>query len=581
MSPDTTYCVEDGARIETETGPRLVFAPILRAWLVRMNDDSTPSETSYLSDQTHAIVASAIAHYDRGVRLAEQGQVDAAIQSYTRAIDLDPKYPQPLNNLGALFLDDGRLVEARRALERAVALAPEYPEAWNNLGVLARDEGNMAEAYRCYERSLQADRNARNTQHNLLMAENYLTDFELEWMQDDHLAWGEQVQERYLQPPLMPTRPFDPTRPLRIGYLSPDFRTHSVGYFIEAMLANHDPAFHSYCYANLPREDDPTTLRLRSLAFAWRNVHSLSAAELAALIRRDEIDVLVELAGHTAGNRLDAMALRPAPVQITYLGYPNTTGLRCIDYRITDEHADPWDTKQYFAETLIRMPECFLCYTPPLEGPAVNRLPLSKRGYVTFVSFNALCKLNDRVLEVWARILNRVPRSRLLLKARGLANPTVAKRLKAKLKHFGIAPHRITFEPLVATNYEHLAQYNRADISLDTFPYAGTTTTCEALLMGVPVVTLTGRTHANNVGRSILHAVGLPELLADTDEQYVDIACELAVDRKRLTAMRRTLRERMLGSALCDGWRFTREIEAVYAWCVEEATKLQQHVRVA
>lgn len=524
---------------------------------------------------------SSTAHYDRGVQFAEQGQIDAAIQSYTRAVELDPKYPQPLNNLGTLFLDAGRLVEARRALERAVALQPDYPEAWNNLGVLARDEGDMAEAYRCYERSLHADRSTRNTQHNLLMAENYLTDFELEWMQDDHLAWGEQFQERYPQLPPVAPRPFDPTRPLRIGYLSPDFRTHSVSYFIEAVLANHNPAFHSYCYANQANEDDPTAVRLRSLAFAWRNVHGLPAEELAGLIRRDEIDVLVDLAGHTAGNRLDVMALRPAPVQVTYLGYPNTTGLRCIDYRITDERADPWDTRQYFAEALIRMPECFLCYTPPLEGPAVSRLPLSKRGYVTFVSFNALCKINERVLEAWARILNRVPRSRLLLKAKGFANPTVCRQLKSRLKHLGIAPHRITCEPLVANNCEHLAQYNRADVSLDTFPYAGTTTTCEALLMGVPVVTLTGRTHANNVGRSILHAAGLPELIANTDEQYVDIACELAVDRKRLSAMRRSLRDGMLGSALCDGWRFTRELEAVFAWCVEEARGRDGEVRVA
>jgi predicted O-linked N-acetylglucosamine transferase (SPINDLY family) len=524
---------------------------------------------------------SAVAHYDQGVRFAEQGQIDAAIRSYTRAITIDPKYSQALNNLAAILMDTGQLVDARRALERAVALEPEYPEAWNNLGVLARDEGDMTEAYHCYERALHADRNARNTQHNLLMAENYLTDFELEWMQDDHLAWGEQFQSRYPQVPPVTVRLRDPARPLRIGYLSPDFRTHSVSYFIEAVLANHDPAFHAYCYADLTNEEDSTTVRLRALAHAWRNVHGMVTGEVAALIHQDEIDVLVELAGHTAGNRLDVMALRPAPVQISYLGYPNTTGLRCIDYRITDEHADPWDTVQYFAETLVRLPECFLCYTPPLEGPAVNRLPLSKRGYVTFASFNNLCKVNDSVLEAWARIMNRVPRSRLLLKAKGLANPAVAKRLKAKLKQLGVAPHRVTCEPLVATNYEHLAQYNRADISLDTFPYAGTTTSCEALLMGVPIVTLTGRTHANNVGRSILRAVGLSELIADTEDRYVDLACELAFERRRLSVMRKTLRERMLSSALCDGWRFTRELEAVYAWSVGESRARGGEARVA
>lgn len=423
----------------------------------------------------------------------------------------------------------------------------------------------MEEAYRCYERSLRADRHARNTQHNLLMAENYLPGFPLEWMANDHTAWGEQFEERYPRLPPVPVRRVSPKQPLRVGYLSGDFFTHSVSYFIEAALA-YPAGVQTYCYSNAAHEDE-TTARLRALAYRWRRVHGLSAHEVAARIRKDRIDVLVDLSGHTAGNRLDVMALKPAPVAVTYCGYPNTTGLRTIDYRLTDAEADPWDTEQRFTEALVRLPRCFLCYTPPLDAPEVAPPPHEARGYVTFACFNNLCKVNDAVLAVWARILGAVPGSRLLLKSKGFANPEVRARVVGKLERLGVEGERVTCEPWTAARWDHLAAYGGADIALDTFPYAGTTTTCESLFMGVPVVTLTGAGHAQNVGRSLLRAVGLPEWVAGSVEEYVATACALAAEKGRLSEMRRMLRVQVLGSELCDGEGFGGVLGEVWRVC--------------
>jgi predicted O-linked N-acetylglucosamine transferase (SPINDLY family) len=258
------------------------------------------------------------------------------------------------------------------------------------------------------------------------------------------------------------------------------------------------------------------------------------------------------------------MALRPAPIAMTYLGYPDTTGLEAINYRITDALADPPGTGQRFTEELLRLPRCFLCYTPSGEAPEVGPLPGRERGYVTFACFNTLAKVNDGVLDVWARLLAEVPGARLLLKSKGFANPRVVARLAGRLSTRGVDPARIECVPLVAETRDHLATYGRADVALDTFPYAGTTTTCEALLMGVPVVTLSGASHAHNVGRSLLDAAGLPELTAGSADEYVAIARRLAADAPHLAELRRSLRERLLRSPLCDGVSFTRALESLY-----------------
>jgi predicted O-linked N-acetylglucosamine transferase (SPINDLY family) len=514
------------------------------------------------------------ASYNLGIRLSEEGDLDRALVCYEQAAALHPGHVAALNNMGGVYALQGRIDEARDAVRRALAIEPGNAAAWSNLGMVAHFEGDLDAVLRCYERALQCDRDNREIQHNVLMIRNYLADRTLAAAHADHAAWAHGFEER--TPPLPPPRrSFDPERPLRVGYLSPDFVTHSVAYFIEGVLANHSPGCLAYCYSQATREDE-TSARLRRLVAGFRPTHGMSAEQVAACIRRDEIDLLIDLAGHTAGNRLDVMALRPAPVQLTYLGYPNTTGLTRIDHRITDALADPLDTAQRYSEALLRVPGCFLCYTPPRDAPPVGPPPHAARGHVTFVSFNNAAKLNDRVLALWGRVLAAAPEARLLLKNRTLATPSGRERLLGRLERHGVRRDRVEcLLPLVATT-AHLAAYGGADISLDTFPYAGTTTTCEALLMGVSVVTLSGSSHAHNVGRSLLHAVGLPELVARTDDEYVAIARDLALHPARLAALRSTLRERLLRSPLCDAPAFTRRLEDAYrtAWrerCGERA----------
>jgi predicted O-linked N-acetylglucosamine transferase (SPINDLY family) len=300
---------------------------------------------------------------------------------------------------------------------------------------------------------------------------------------------------------------------------------------------------------------------MRSHCAVWRDIARTSDEAAETLIRTDQIDILIDLAGHTAGNRLALFARKPAPIQMTYLGYPDTTGLPAIDYRITDAVADPPDIADALhAETLLRLPPPFLCYQSPRHAPPVGELPAVAAGYVTFGSFNALPKIVPAI-PLWSRILREIPTSRLLLKNAGLKDAGTCARIQQKFAEHGITADRLDLLASVTTTREHLALYNRIDLALDTFPYHGTTTTCESLWMGVPTVTLAGAVHVSRVGVSILRAIGLPELVAETPEQFARIAVQLASDQPRLAAMRSSLRQQMTASPLMDAVGFARKIE--------------------
>jgi predicted O-linked N-acetylglucosamine transferase (SPINDLY family) len=380
----------------------------------------------------------------------------------------------------------------------------------------------------------------------------------------EHVAWG----RRYGDPLAGAIRPHGneraPERRLRIGYVSPDFRSHVVGLFMLPILEAHDPAgFEVLCYGS-GRAQDATTGRIRERA-AWRDIVGLGDAEAAELIRRDAVDLLVDLTGHTAGHRLLLFARKPAPVQVTYLGYPGTTGLAAMDYRITDAHADPPGlTDRLYTETLVRLPDTAWCYAPPPDAPAVGRGPAADGRALTFGSFNNLAKLTGTMLGLWAEILRAVPGSRLLLKNAGFGSATARQRVRAALAAEGIEPKRVELRGPVLTPAGHLAAYAGVDIALDTYPYHGTTTTCEALYMGVPVVSLAGQTHVSRVGASLLANVGLTELVASSPDEYVQRAVGLARDGRRLSALRGSLRGLLERSALMDAGRFTRHLEQAY-----------------
>jgi protein O-GlcNAc transferase len=288
------------------------------------------------------------------------------------------------------------------------------------------------------------------------------------------------------------------------------------------------------------------------------------------MIRADGVDILVDLAGHTADNRLLALAYKAAPVQMTYLGYPDTTGMSTVDYRITDALADPPGTTEAFhTEQLLRLDGGFLCYLPPDVAPEVGALPALEQGHVTFGCFSNIFKVTPQILPLWARILGEVPGSRLLLKDKAFASASTRGRVIAALQQAGIEPGRVELLPFEHVHQNHLALYRRVDVALDTFPYCGTTTTCDALWMGVPVVSMTGRNHASRVGLSLLNAAGMPELAGSDEREYVEIAKAVAGDFDKLEMIRDSLRQRMRQSRLLDAPAFTRGLEAAYrsAWC--------------
>lgn len=555
------------------------------------------------------------AHYNLGVALRDQGKFAEAIVAFQAALRLKPDYADAYENMGFAFLSLKQLDETIAAFEATLRFYPGKPELHSNLGSVYQAKGLLQkaeasyrqvlrlnpsadvvyenlgstlsvqgrheEALACFREGLRRKPGNAYVHSNLLLTLNYLPDKDPFEILEEHRAWGSAHPcAGSSTAEFANTR--DPARRLRIGYLSPDFRSHSVAYYVEPLLRAHDRSVvEVYCYANVLRPDD-TTQRLRSLADIWRDISAMSDNQVIDQIRSDGIDVLIDLAGHTGANRLWLFACRPAPVQVTYLGYPNTTGLSTMDYRITDFLADPEGQEKFYTEKLLRLPSCFLCYQPPVEAPEVVPLSANKTGRVTFGSFNNLAKINFQTIRLWSEILRAVPESRLLLKNHSLADPATRERYLAMFREQGVLSDRIELVGTVSSSAEHLALYGKVDVALDTFPYNGTTTTCEALWMGVPVITLVGHAHAGRVGLSLLTAVGLRELAAETAEEYVTRAAALAADLGSLSALRASLRERMRASRLCDAAAFAGTVEAAYReiwrrWCGQSGDTISRN----
>ena len=514
-----------------------------------------------------------------GVACLEIRLLDEAIGSFRRALELEPGRPEGHNILGHALLLQGRCTEAAEALETALRLRPGYAAAHDNLGRVRKAQGRSAEAVAHHRAALEELPRAA-THSNLLYTLNFLPGVRPEEIFAEHKRWA----ALYGEPAPGPASRQRPVRrspgegggssegrPLRIGYVSPDLVDHAVAFFIEPVLASHDSArFEVHCYSDAPVPDD-VTRRLHSHAARWRDTARWSDDRVEALIRSDGIDVLVDLAGHTARNRLAVFARRPAPVQATWLGYPNTTGLTAIDYRITDAVSDPpGQTDRWYSEKLVRLPETFSCYRPPLGSPAVGALPALGEGCVSFGCFSNLAKVTPDMIGLWALVLRDTADSRIILKSRGLADPPTAARIREEFARGGIAPERVELCGQELPSVDHLRLYHRVDIALDTAPYNGTTTTCEALWMGVPVVTLAGRTHASRVGASLLTHLGAPEWIATSPAEYRSRCRILAADFARLSWLRQNLRDRMRASPICDAGRFTRHLEEAYCWMARQ-----------
>jgi protein O-GlcNAc transferase len=502
-------------------------------------------------------------HNNLGLALSNQGRVAEARLRFERAIQLRPVLADARNNLGLACNAQGDPDQALASFERAVQIDPNHFGALTNLANACKDQGRVAEAIACYRKALASRPDDAPVHSNLLLAMQYQSGADPREM----LAEARRYARQHAEPLAGAIEPH-PTRPaagrrLRIGYVSADFREHPVVSFLEPILAAHDRHhFEIVCYADVPLPD-ATTRRLQGHADHWRSLIGLTDAQAAGRIRQDDVDILVDLAGHTGGNRLCAFARKPAPIQVSYLGYLGTTGLSAMDYTITDAHADPPGLSEaHYQESLIRLPECGFCYAPGL-APEVNPEPPARQsGQVTFGCLNNPAKVSDEVLAVWSRVLAAVPGSRLLLRTG--AGRSAEERIRDLLTACGIAPERLCFADQTATRCAYLELYHAVDIALDPFPYNGVTTTCDALWMGVPVISQAGRMNVSRQGVRFLRTVGLDELLAETLEDYVRIASELAGDLARLADLRSGLRERMSRSPLMDAQRLARDLEAAY-----------------
>ena len=510
----------------------------------------------------------AVTHSNVGNLLTQLGDAKGAEESLRRAIAIDPNYAEAYTNLAHLITRQGRLEEAVNLCRRAIQLKPSLGAAYTNLGTALHAQGLMDEGNEAYRVGAKMDPNNGPLHENLLGCYNHTTRWPPEEALAAHVAWAKRFAETNAP---IPPHPNDksPDRKLRIGYVSPDLRRHSVTYFLLPILEQRDrSAFDVIAYSNTEQPDEITE-RLRGLCDGWHDIRGLSDDQVAALIREDRIDILIDLAGHTKGNRLPVFGRKPAPVQMTYLGYAGTTGLSTVDYRITDDLSDPpGATDSYYTEKLIRLSSPFLCYRPPEEAPEVVDPPALKQGFIRFGSFNNSVKIGTETSVLWSKVLRAAPTSRLILKAKALGDAGARRRIFDGFARQGVAPERLELIESGQTLRDHLDAYKVIDVALDTYPYNGTTTTCEALWMGVPVVSRVGQTHVARVGLSLLTTVELGELATESDDAFVSTALALSADLNRLVALRRTLRERMRQSALCEAEGFTRRFEAALrdAW---------------
>jgi protein O-GlcNAc transferase len=513
-----------------------------------------------------------MAHNNLGQVMLDLGAFAEAEKCFRTAIDILDTDPGVHVNLGVALLRQRRHAEAIVACEGALKIDPNFMGALNNLAGLLKDLGRFDEALAIYRRALGPNASPL-ANSNYLLTLHYGQHLTAQEMYAEHKAW----EARHVPPPpaggFTHANPREPERRLKIGYLSPDFHYHPVAYFIGAVLAAHDrKQFDIFCLSSAKRDDNMTKI-LKSIGHTWREVGFLDDEKLAEAIRVEGIDVLVDLTGHTAENRMLTMARKPAPVQMTYLGYPDTTGLSAVDYRITDVWADPpGESDKLASETLLRMRGGFVAYRPPADAPAVAALPALASGTVTFGSFNNLSKFSDQSLQLWSRVLRAVPNARFLLKSKVLDDPATREVMARRFVSQGIPPERLEIVGGSRTVTDVLAAYSRLDVALDPTPYNGTTTTCEAMWMGVPVVTLAGDRHSARVGASLLNAAGLGGLVAKDADSYVKIAAMLASKPTELAKLRADLRPRLSRSPLLDARRLTRELEGAYRaawrkWC--------------
>ena len=563
----------------------------------------------------HALAAGAdtsVLHLDIGMALMALERFDEAQASIDRAIALKPLDPELYFHLARCLRRKNLPDDATASLEKAVQVGrgsgplrlkaasavgrlgrndvarrlllpiapndPAYAHAQSGLGTMAFTEGRHDEAIRYFKTALRLIPGLVGTRSSLLLALNYAAGYSAQSIFQEHVEFG-RAHARGLKGKWVRPGAGLAGKRLRVGYVSGDFKEHSVAYFVETALSCHDhDSFELYGYSNTPA-DDGVTRSLKTHFDHWHNIRTLSDEHAAALIRQHDIDILVDLSGHTADNRLLVFARKPAPIQVSWLGYPNTTGLDAMDYRLTDGFAEPVGmTERYNVEKLWRLPDVFCCYSPCVKEPArrasaelaVRTTPALKNGYVTFGNFNNIAKMSPSVVALWARLLRELPSAKLMLEAPRLGTDYLRERVLAQFAAHGVGEQQLIL--LGRKPEQQYVLYHEVDIALDSFPCNGGTTSFDTLWMGVPLVTLAGQTFVSRMGVSLLSNLGLTELVAQNEDQYCEIVKRLTADALHLDALRQSIRPRMEASPLLDQARFTRNMESAFramwaGWC--------------
>ena len=500
-------------------------------------------------------------HSHLGVALYDRGEFDESVSACRQAIAIKPGFAEAHSNLGNALREQGKVDEAIASYRQAIAIRPDLAEAYLNLGVALCDQGKLDEAVAACRQAIAIKPDFAEAHDNLLMELNYIAGV----TNADLLETARKFGETFDQPSTQTVWPNDLScdRRLRIGYVSGDFRYHPVGYFLARVLSAHDRrSVEVFCYSN-SAVVDAMTARLRAASDQWRSIVGMSDADAASLIKRDGVDILIDLSGHTNKNRLPLFALRPAPIQASWLGYFGTTGLAAMDYVLMDAVSTPPGEERWYSEAVARLPYGRFCYDPPETAPAPVDPPFSRRGYVTFGCFNNISKIGPDVVRSWAKILEASPGARLICKWRTLGEESSRRRLIEAFAAAGVSADRVELRGF-SPHQEMLAEYGDIDIALDPFPFGGGLTSCEALWMGAPVVTLPGDRPASRQTLGFLQQAKLEDLAAASPTDYVAKAASLAGDPRRLASLRHSLRARLAASPMCDGPLFTGALESAF-----------------
>ena len=484
-----------------------------------------------------------------------QGDYSNAMRLYEELLIQRPGNIAILTNLALAYGKMNKIIEAKNLLCQLVAHAPDNGMAVNNLGKMYLKTGQIELAIDCFQKALQLLNHSDTIASNFLFSLNFDPKMSPDQISHQHIQWGNSKKLN------KKTYQISKNDPIRIGYVLPDDFSHELLFFFKPILRYHDRSqFKIFCYANIS-EPDTVIKTFQAMHIVWRDILNLSDTSVIRQIQKDEIDILVDLAGHTPKNRLSVFAQKPAPVQVSYLGYPGTTGLQTIDYRLTDIIAGPPSSQEYHTEKLIYLSPCYVCYEPHQHAPAPKQINSER---ITFGSFHHIEKINQQVVQNWSTILNKLPNAQLFLKSMMLHDEKMQQFVRDLFKKYDVLPDRLVFSGFVDDDIAHLELYHTVDIVLDTFPYNGTTTTFESLWMGVPVLTLAGNTYASCIGKSILTSLGLTDLIATSESDYIDKAIHLAKNKSFINTLRSLLRPLLMNSHLLNAKGFVQQLEALY-----------------